>query len=116
MKFYRKNEKVFEVEDNVVLDLKEELANSKDAAFEKHIPYVVTEGNVVSVCIGEVPHPMQTVHYIEYVILVTNKMNYKKYLKPGDEPKVKFVLDNNERPEEVYAFCNIHGLWVKNLG
>ena len=44
----------------------------------------------------------------------TNKGYSIKYLNPGDEPKCKFDLSDDEELKAVYAYCNLHGLWVNN--
>ncbi|RHI69329.1 hypothetical protein DW160_01490 [Lachnospira eligens] len=30
---------------------------------------------------------------------------------PGQEPAIDFALCEGELVEEVYAYCNLHGLW-----
>ena len=37
--------------------------------------------------------------------------NYRKQLNPGQEPVADFCLCDGEQVEEVYAYCNLHGLW-----
>ena len=32
-------------------------------------------------------------------------------LNPGQEPATDFCLCDGEQVEEVYAYCNLHGLW-----
>ncbi|MFR3451515.1 MAG: desulfoferrodoxin family protein [Collinsella sp.] len=46
-------------------------ANSVDAAVEKHVPVVELqrEGHVLNVTVGEVEHPMEDAHYIEWIAL-----------------------------------------------
>lgn len=85
--------------------------NTQDGAHEKHIPVVEQEGNIVTVRIGEVEHPMLDVHYIQWVALRTNLGNQRKLLTPNEKPVVKFVLAENERVLEVLEYCNIHGLY-----
>ena len=82
-----------------------------DAAVEKHVPVVNVEGNKVSVSVGSVAHPMLPEHYIEWVILVTDKGIQKKQFKPGDEPKAEFALLDGEKVITAYEFCNLHKLW-----
>ena len=36
---------------------------------------------------------------------------YRKQLNPGQEPVADFCLCDGEQVEEVYAYCNLHGLW-----
>ena len=47
-------------------------------------------------------------HYIEWIALVTADRADIRYLKPGEEPKAAFTVQG---PGEVYAYCNLHGLW-----
>ena len=89
--------------------MKELQAGIEDAAFEKHIPVYTVEGDTVHVFVGEVEHPMTAEHWIEWVSLKTDKGIQRKYLKPG----VDFKILEGEEVEEVYAYCNLHGLWKK---
>ena len=88
--------------------------NTVEASGEKHIPAVTVEEGVVHVMIGSVEHPMQDVHYIEWVYLETENGGQRIHLKPGQEPKVTFLL-GSEKPVAVYAYCNLHGLWKTEL-
>ena len=91
--------------------MKELQAGIEDAAFEKHIPVYTVEGDTVHVFVGEVEHPMTAEHWIEWVSLKTDKGIQRKYLKPGEKPSVDFKILEGEEVEEVYAYCNLHGLW-----
>jgi len=84
-------------------------ANSTDAATEKHVPVVTREGSKVTVTVGSVEHPMVPDHYIQFIILVTEKDFRVAYLNPGDRPSVDFYED--EKVIAVYEYCNKHGLW-----
>lgn len=92
-------------------EMEELVANSVDAAKEKHIPVIEQNGKNVYVTVSTVLHPMQDVHYIEWIVLVTNKGIYKRFLKPGDMPKASFVIADDEIVESAYEHCNLHGLW-----
>ena len=91
--------------------MSEIIPGSVDAAAEKHVPVYKVEGNTVYVTVGEVAHPMQEEHYIEWVSLQTSSGNQRKALKPGDEPKAEFMLLDGEKPVAAYEYCNLHGLW-----
>lgn len=93
--------------------MKELQAGIEYAAFEKHIPVYTVEGDTVHVFVGEVEHPMTAEHWIEWVSLKTDKGIQRKYLKPGEKPSVDFKILEGEEVEEVYAYCNLHGLWKK---
>ena len=94
--------------------MKELVPNTVEASNEKHIPVVSLEGSKVVVNVGSVNHPMEEVHWIEWVQLVTDKGSYRKWLNPGEAPNVKFQLDG-EKPSAVYAYCNLHGLWKNEI-
>ena len=49
--------------------------NTTDAAQEKHVPVVEVNGNIVTVTVGSVLHPMQPEHYIEWISLHTKQGN-----------------------------------------
>lgn len=85
-----------------------------EASHEKHIPVVSVENGSVKVDIGSVPHPMIDEHFIQWVYLQTDRGGQRKCLSPGDAPKVSFALAD-EKPVAVYAYCNLHGLWVAEL-
>ena len=85
--------------------------NTQDGAHEKHVPVYKVEGNIVSVKVGEVDHPMLEVHYIQWIALETNKGNQRKVLKPGDKPEAQFALLPGEEVVAVYEYCNLHGLY-----
>lgn len=89
----------------------EVVANTTDAAQEKHVPAVNCEGNTVTIKVGSVEHPMLEEHYIEFIILETNNGYHKKDLKPGDTPCAVFTLAEGEKPVAAYEYCNLHGLW-----
>lgn len=89
------------------------LAKSNEEGLkEKHVPTYKISNNKLLVRVGEIPHPMTKDHYIEWIALVTNKGNQRKSLKPGDAPFVSFMLDKDEVVEAIYAYCNIHSLWI----
>ena len=85
--------------------------NTEDGAYEKHIPVVERSGNVVTVKVGEVTHPMLEAHYIEWIMLQTNLGNQRKILKPGDTPVVRFALLEGEEVIRALEYCNLHGLY-----
>lgn len=85
-----------------------------EASKEKHIPEVKVEGNIVKVNIGAIEHPMTEEHLITFVYLQTDCGGQRKCLKAGDKPTVSFALAN-EKPVAVYAYCNLHGLWMVEL-
>ena len=91
--------------------MQEIVAASVDAAKEKHVPVYTVENGIVTVNVGSVAHPMTSEHLIEWVAISTNFGNQRKSLKAGDLPQAKFALLDGEKVEEVFAYCNLHGLW-----
>lgn len=89
--------------------------NTVDAATEKHVPEVTVEGNVVKAQVGSVEHPMEDKHYIMFILLETDQGVRRKDLKPGEKPVAEFALLDGEKPVAVYEYCNLHGLWKKEL-
>ncbi len=91
--------------------MKQIIPGTTDASVEKHVPVWTVENGKVIVDIGFVAHPMVDAHYIEWVALKTKSGNQRKALHPGDEPKVCFPICEGDEVEEVFAYCNLHGLW-----
>ena len=89
-------------------------ANTVEASHEKHLPIVTVEENMVKVVIGSVEHPMVEEHSILWVYLQTDKGGQRKALKTGAAPEVSFALCD-EKPIAVYAYCNLHGLWMSEI-
>ena len=92
-------------QDMVLLEEKKE-----DEGNEKHLPVVKVEGNKVIVEVGSVPHPMEEVHYIEWIEVINGDESKKVFLKPNQEPKAEFLFENIGELR-VREHCNLHGLW-----
>ena len=88
-------------------------ANITDGALEKHVPAVTVDGNKVIVNVGSVDHPMIDAHYIEFIALETDKGVQVACLNPGEAPHAEFLTA--DKPVTVYEYCNLHGLWKKDL-
>ncbi len=83
--------------------------NSVEAAVEKHIPtYEVKDGKIFV----KVNHVMEEEHYIEWITIFYGDREVTTYFKPGDEPVAhcKYVPGS-----VIYAYCNKHGLWKKEV-
>jgi superoxide reductase len=83
-------------------------ANTTEASFEKHIPVATRDNGKITVQVGSVLHPMTEEHYIEWIAVVSDDGTERISLSPTDEPKAVFCDKKNA---EVYAYCNLHGLW-----
>ena len=90
------------------VELQEEKANVVDASTEKHVPSYEIKGDMIEVQVGEVEHPMTQEHYIMWIALVSGNKMEKVLLTPDDKPVAKF---HYEKDAEIYAYCNLHGLW-----
>ena len=86
-----------------------------EASTEKHIPVASVEGSMVNVTVGAVEHPMTEEHFIQWVYLKTTSGGQRKTLTPGSAPAVSFALTGDDKPLAVYAYCNLHGLWMSEL-
>ncbi|MDR0532295.1 MAG: desulfoferrodoxin FeS4 iron-binding domain-containing protein [Oscillospiraceae bacterium] len=84
--------------------------NTADASQEKHVPVVSREGDIVTVKIGGVPHPMQEDHHIEWIYLHMENGGQRRILAVPGAPEAKFCVEQGA-PLEVFAYCNLHGLW-----
>jgi len=91
--------------------MQEIIPGTSDASQEKHVPKYQVNGNEVVVTVGEVIHPMSEEHFIEWVSLQTKQGNQRKMLQPQNEPKISFLIYEDDEVEAVYAYCNLHGLW-----
>jgi len=83
--------------------------NTVDAAKEKHVPVIETVEGGVKVKVGEVPHPMEEKHWIEWVEIIADGKTYRQYLNPGETPEATFNVTADHITAREY--CNIHGLW-----
>lgn len=93
-------------------------AVGSDGAGEKHLPKADRNEGVVRVDVGEISHPMEDEHFIEWIYLQTKRGGQFVRLKAGQEPRATFAV-SGETPEDapvaVYAYCNKHGLWKANV-
>ena len=88
---------------------------SVEASAEKHIPVCSVENGKVFVMVGDVEHPMTDAHYIQWIAIETESGSQIKYLNPGEAPAASFCLNSSDKLVAVYAYCNLHGLWVTYL-
>jgi superoxide reductase len=83
--------------------------NTVDAAKEKHVPIIEKTAEGFKVKVGEVAHPMEEKHYIEWIQVIADGEVYRQFLKPGEAPEAIFPV----KAEKITAreYCNLHGLW-----
>lgn len=53
-------------------------------------------------------------HFIKWIYVQTGNGGQRKTLKPGGDPNVTFCL-GADKAVAVYAYCNLHGLWMTEL-
>ena len=81
-------------------EMKPLIAGVTDGAKEKHVPiYEVVEESIIV----KVQHPMEDVHYIEWIACISEGRERIKYFKPGDEPEGTF---KHKTGSLLYAYCN----------
>ena len=83
--------------------------NTVDAAKEKHVPVIEKIDGGVKVKVGEVAHPMEEKHWIQWVEIIADGKTYRQYLNPGEVPEAIFNVTADQITAREY--CNIHGLW-----
>ena len=87
------------------------VANTVDAAQEKHVPVVEKIDGGYLVKVGSVDHPMTPEHWIVWIELVAedSSLIQRKFLDPSDAPQATFYTDADKVTAR--EFCNLHGLW-----
>ena len=89
--------------------MREVIPNSVDAVIEKHVPEYVVEKDKIKVVVN---HVMEEDHYIEWILLETDKGIEKIDFKPGDKPETVFDYVPGST---LFAYCNKHSLWKKDV-
>lgn len=84
------------------------VANTVDAAKEKHVPVKEAVDGGLMVKVGSVAHPMEEKHYIEWIEIVAEGKAYRQFLEPGQAPEALFPVKGDFTARE---YCNLHGLW-----
>lgn len=92
--------------------MEEMVANTMDAAFEKHIPIYEKVEDEIIVKVGEVEHPMEKEHYIMWIAQVSEDKITKVKLYPEQSTETRFPYIPKST---LYAYCNKHGLWKKTI-
>ena len=92
--------------------MEELVPNTVDASAEKHVPQYDVRDDKIVVQVGEIMHPMDEDHYINFVALEYGDTIEIHNFKPGDEPV--WVFDYQENAT-IYEYCNKHGLWKADV-
>ncbi len=83
---------------------------SVDQGKEKHVPVVEKTDEGFKVKVGDVPHPMEEKHFIEWVEVIDEKGKaYRQFLAPGQAPEAVFCIDAQKVTAREH--CNVHGMW-----
>ncbi|MCP4022381.1 MAG: desulfoferrodoxin [Desulfobacteraceae bacterium] len=87
------------------------VANTVDAAKEKHVPVVEKIEGGYHVKVGSTAHPMTVDHWIVWIELVSKDgtLIQRKFLDHSDAPEATFYTDADRVTAREY--CNLHGLW-----
>jgi superoxide reductase len=83
--------------------------NTVDAAKEKHVPVIEKVAGGVKVKVGDVAHPMEDKHFIEWIGIIADGKAYKEFLCPTQAPEAVFNVEADKITARGY--CNLHGLW-----
>lgn len=88
-------------------------AKETEEGNEKHLPVITKNDKELIVKVGSVSHPMTPEHHIKWIVInYANKCQMIR-LTPGSLPEATFIVNEDIKELKVYAYCNIHGLWVK---
>ncbi|MCL0046789.1 desulfoferrodoxin [Thermodesulfovibrionales bacterium] len=87
-------------------------AKTEEQGREKHLPVVEKTEHGISIKVGSVEHPMEAKHYIEWISVIVDGKELRKFLNPGDKPVVEFGIPKDATGVVVREYCNIHGLWA----
>lgn len=93
---------------NMVLQVEK----TADQGKEKHVPVIEKADAGILVKCGEVPHPMEEKHYIEWIEVHGGDYYFIKKLAPGAKPEAEFPCATTD--VKARAYCNVHGLWTSS--
>ena len=95
--------------------MEELVPNSTNAAVEKHMPVLSAENGVLKVCVGEVEHPSIEKHWIPFVAVKAGDLVLRRSINATEKPEAIFPLGDFKGEVEVYAWCNLHGIWKATI-
>ena len=90
-------------------EMRELVPNSVDAAVEKHVPNYEVSGDKMIVTVN---HVMEEDHYIEWISVSYDHKDCTVYFQPGDVDTATFDYVPGAT---IYAYCNKHSLWKKDV-
>ena len=89
--------------------LEELVANTKEAALEKHIPVVKELDNETEIQVGNALHPSTEEHYIEWIYVELKNGNLQITFHCDEQP-IAIIPYKKEYILAVYIYFNLHGL------
>ena len=92
--------------------MQELVPEATDGDREKHVPVCSVEKGVRWVRVGTREHPRTEAHHSDWFAVHTKAGCQLKDLKPCCYPEAQFSLLPNDEPLRIYAYCNLHGLWL----
>jgi len=76
---------------------------------EMHAVRVEPAASGVKVRVGaDQGHPMQAKHFIQWIELLADGAQHRRFLAPGDDPEAFFAVTGENCVAR--GFCNLHGL------
>lgn len=84
--------------------------NTVEASQEKHLPAIEATGSGVIVRVGQVAHPMEAGHYIQWIEYLVDSVSYFQELQPGQAPEASFI--GAPQGGQARCYCNLHGHWA----
>jgi superoxide reductase len=96
-------------------EMTELVANTTDAAVEKHVPVITVKDDIVTVTVGSVPHPMTPEHKIVWIYLQTEKGEQLNCVDTQEVAETIFKLTDGDKIIAAYEYCNLHGLWKATI-
>ena len=50
-----------------------------------------------------------------WIYLETEHGGMRRKLSAGEKPEAEFLISADDKPVAAYEYCNLHGLWKKEL-
>jgi len=91
--------------------------NNPSELEQKHVPIIEANTMFAKVTVGEVRHPMETSHWIQWIELFADEESVgRSDLSPGELPEMEFEIDISKTKKlKAQALCNVHGLWENSI-
>jgi len=79
-----------------------------DPADQPYKPVIEATAEGVKVSVGKTPHAMDDDHHIQWVEILADGFQCRRYLKSGDKPEAVFQIKGENL--RARAYCTQHGL------